>query len=199
MSKSKIKVAYQVNEDCEGCSVIVFHNHALAARRLGAEHLGEDFESVTCFRAPHFDSFANQGFVPVIARLEVGWWFECPNCRKRVSEDDCELQLVVTEKDNAFCNQQCFDNYKNQITNHNKDFEQTCLHVQKLRPDLQFIKFTGLWPQLTFIAEFKFDGCQYGGSARKDRSEDGFQWYVANGDKEAWEIYDAKIKSSHPD
>lgn len=60
-----------------------------------------------------------------------------------------------------------------------------------MRPDLQFTKFSGEWPQLTFVANFSFEGCQYGGSVRKDHNKDDLEWYVANGDKDAWDAYNA--------
>ena len=182
-----------MNEHCEGHSCVVFHHHGLAARREGAGELGEDFESVECIRAPHFDKFSELGYVPVIEMLKDGWWFECVHCGRRITDEDDEVPLdsVVTTKNSAFCNQSCVDGHHKEIADHNVNFESLKTKVQQLRPDLQFTKFIGEWPQLTFVASFSFEGCQYGGSVRKDHNKDDIEWYVANGDKEAWSAYNA--------
>lgn len=195
--------AWQVNEPSEGHSCIVFHHHALAARREGAGELGEDFECVECFRVPQFDRFADQGYVPVIELLKSGWWFECVNCGNRITDDDdrdeeevTPLDKVITTKRHAYCNQQCKDNYDDQIKQHNLKFEKFKADVMKARPDLDFYSFTGEWPQLTLIAQFKFPGAQYGGSVRDQRAEGKFKWYIANGDKQAWDEYEDNRKQS---
>lgn len=194
---TKKTLAWQVNEPSEGHSCIVFHHHGLAARREGAGELGEDFEYVECFRAPHFDRFAEQGYVPVIELLKAGWWFECVNCGNRINDDDdrdedevTPLDKVVTTKEHAYCNQGCKDAYDNKIKQHNIKFEQFKVDVANARPDLDFYSFTGEWPQLTLIAKFKFAGAQYGGSVRDFRCSGDLEWFVANGDKEAWEKYE---------
>lgn len=196
-------VAWQVNEPSEGHSCVVFHHHGLAARREGAGELGEDFEYVECFRAPHFDQFAEQGYVPVIELLKAGWWFECTHCGNRICDDDgrdeneaTPLDKVITTKRQAYCNQSCKDAKDNEIKQHNHNFEQFRTSVVNARPDLNFYEFTGEWPQLTFIAKFKFAGAQYGGSVRDYRATGDLEWLVANGDKEAWDKYEAERSKS---
>lgn len=63
--------------------------------------------------------------------------------------------------------------------------------VQTMRPDLHFVEFSGEWPQLSFLAKFKFEGCQYGGSVRKCHRKDDLEWFVANADKAAWDLLEA--------
>lgn len=191
-------VAWQVNEPSEGHSCIVFHHHGLAAKREGSEVLGEDFEYVDCFRAPHFDQFAEQGFVPVIEMLKAGWWFECVHCGNHITEDDSRdedevtpLDKVVTTKRHAYCNQTCKDAYDDQVQQHNLKFEAFKANVLKARPDLDFYKFSGEWPQLTLVASFKFPGAQYGGSVRDQRAEGVLEWYITNADQKAWDQYEA--------
>lgn len=196
MPKSKNKVAYQVNEECEGHSCVVFHHHGLAARREGASELGEDFESVTCFRVPHFDKFAEQGFVPVIELLKGGWWFECRHCGNRIMDDEgTPRDEVVAGVDYAYCDQKCKNGYDEEVASHNAKFEEFKRLLVKQRPDLEFTKFSGEWPQLTLAASFRFDGCQYGGSVQDQRAKGDIKWYVSNCDKEAWDKYEeSRIK-----
>lgn len=196
---AKKTVAWQVNEPSEGHSCVVFHHHGLAARREGAGQLGEDFEYVECFRASHFDRFAEQGYVPVIELLKSGWWFECTHCGNRICDDDSRdveevtpLDKVVTTKHHAYCNQSCKDAQDNRIKLHNDKFEQFKVAVVDARPDLKFYEFTGEWPRLTFSAKFKFPSSQYGGSVRDYRATGELEWFVANGDKEAWDKYEAE-------
>lgn len=196
-------VAWQVNEPSEGHSCVVFHHHGLAARREGAGQLGEDFEYVECYRAPHFDQFSEQGHVPVIDLLKAGWWFECVQCGNRIidgnergADEITPLDKVVTEKSHAYCNQACKDGYDQRIEQHNLKFEEFKASVIQARPDLDFYKFSGEWPQLTFIASFKFPGAQYGGSARDQRATGELEWYITNADKEAWDKYEAERSKS---
>jgi hypothetical protein len=37
---------------------------------------------------------------------------------------------------------------------------------------------------------FKFPGCQYGGSVRDQKDSGNLHWYVAQGDKLAWDFYE---------
>jgi hypothetical protein len=80
------KIAWQIDDIFEGTSTFVFHHHGLAARREGANELDLDFEDVECSRKPYFDEYAEQGFVPREVLLDNGWWFECNNCSKHITE-----------------------------------------------------------------------------------------------------------------
>lgn len=79
--------AYAVHDNYEGYGAVVFAAYAATARRLGANELGIEWESVeSCRRAPHFDQYA-PGPVPTMVLIEHGWWSECVHCGRRVSND----------------------------------------------------------------------------------------------------------------
>lgn len=68
--------AFQVSDDYEGHTVVIFAASGVAARREGANELGIEFSEVgRCARAPHYDRFA-PGPVPVLDLLADGWQFE---------------------------------------------------------------------------------------------------------------------------
>jgi hypothetical protein len=104
--------AYQVDDG--ECSTVVFARHAATARRQGASDLNTEFESVeTCRRAPQFDGYAEQGFVPAEALIDHGWWLECSGCNQRITSDaeDDEgkpLDLVFDNRD-VWCSASCRD------------------------------------------------------------------------------------------
>ena len=102
--------AWIVSEDCEGSSTVVFNNHGLAARRLGAVELDRDFDEVECRRAKEFDDYCEAGEVPPLALLEAGWWLECRSCHQRVCFDDEEFnKSEVTEAGpkSVYCSTAC--------------------------------------------------------------------------------------------
>jgi len=78
-------LAYTVTSSEEHVSAVVFHRHAVAARRLGASEIDDDFSGVTLRRAPEFDHCA-PGPVPDEALYRAGWFLECQGCSSRVSE-----------------------------------------------------------------------------------------------------------------
>lgn len=86
--KERPVLAFTVQEDTEGTGGIVFAKTNAQARRQGAGEFGDgDFNSVTCRRAPWADQFAEQGWVPVRAYIDAGWWWHCTGCEKRISHD----------------------------------------------------------------------------------------------------------------
>jgi hypothetical protein len=65
--KRQIK-AYQVHDGIDGWAV-VFATNGAAARRLGAQEIGVEFEEIeSCNRKPHFDRYA-PGPVPKMELL----------------------------------------------------------------------------------------------------------------------------------
>lgn len=108
--------AYVVTDD-DGC-VVTFAKHAVVARREGACEIGTDFECVSCRRAPEFDQYAEQGFVPDQVLVEHGWWFECMQCSQKIcsepTDDDGEpIELTpVYEPNRVFCSQKCKDAFE---------------------------------------------------------------------------------------
>ncbi|UDQ96845.1 hypothetical protein AAEX28_07240 [Lentisphaerota bacterium WC36G] len=51
--------AWLVSDSDNEKSYVIFCNHGLQARRLGAEFLGDEFEFVLCDRAKEYDQYAN--------------------------------------------------------------------------------------------------------------------------------------------
>jgi hypothetical protein len=97
--------AWIVDDHHEENSVVVFHSHGLAARRLGANEFDGDFDAVKCRRAKEFDEYAAQGFVPPLVLLKNGWWFTCSGCFERVSEEDsC---VIEAGPNTVFCSKEC--------------------------------------------------------------------------------------------
>jgi hypothetical protein len=107
MAKFQKKRAFVVSEDHEGKAIVVFAQHNVVARREGAQELNEEFEYVECRRAPEFDSFTEQGYVPRRALLAAGWWQQChgPVCEKRLDGD--QSTYILDEEDRVFCSHTC--------------------------------------------------------------------------------------------
>ncbi|MNE59086.1 hypothetical protein D3C80_1541590 [compost metagenome] len=70
------------------------------------------------------------------------------------------------------------------------------VQVLLARPDLTFTKFEAGWPRITCIAHFTFPGAQYGGSCRDQEGNGNLEWYIANGDKDAWAAYEEGRKAA---
>lgn len=194
--------AYEVQEPQEGCSTIVFATNSATARREGAAELGIDWEDVDfCRRLPWADEYAGvKGGVPPLVCIEHGWWFRCMNCNCKI---DCDLEgedeqgnyvkLEPVEDGSAiYCSQSCKDKRDNEKANRNLAFEAFKKSVQEKRPDLEFYHFRGGWPFITMTAQFRFPNSKYGGSATDQDGNGNIQWFVANGDKAAWDEYEAK-------
>lgn len=116
------RLAYKVEWD-DG-AVVVFAKSSAAARRMGANELNCEFESVDlCRRAPEFDTFADRGFVPAEELIAAGWRFECNGCSNWVStdtiavdesgyealdEDDNEIPInPIYEDHGVWCSPEC--------------------------------------------------------------------------------------------
>lgn len=96
--------AYYVSEECEGSAVVRFANHAVVARREGANELNDEFEYVSCRRAPEFDQYA-PGPIPAQVLLDHGWFFYCGGCGKQIYQDT-EPRIIVVKND-AYCSPWC--------------------------------------------------------------------------------------------
>ena len=92
--------AWKIDDDEH--SHIVFCDHGMQARRLGAQGLGRDFEEVLCERYPKLDGFHGDllGWM-----IEDGWWFECGECYKRTALS--YPGFVRTGDDGIFCSEAC--------------------------------------------------------------------------------------------
>ena len=103
--------AYIVHDDDEN-TVVVFAISSVVARREGANEMDTSFEAVdSCRRAPQFDSFAEQGFVPAEELIAAGWWFGCQGCFRKVSTDEiAEDGLLPIYLDHGvWCSNECRD------------------------------------------------------------------------------------------
>lgn len=103
--------AYMVSDDEH--SVIEFSEHAVVARRNGANELSADFELVSCRRAPYADPYAEQGWVPPQVLMANGWWIGCRHCGNQVWEDgedeDGNPAAPIFEGQDVYCDQGCKD------------------------------------------------------------------------------------------
>jgi hypothetical protein len=194
--KSKTSVAWQVSEDFDGHACIVFHHHGLAARREGANELNSDFDSVELKRAPEFDSYADEGFVPNKILIESGWWFECHHCGHKLHEDDEENERndYVYVNQSVYCNPTCQHKLDKTINDQKTKFESFKRLIQEKRPDLVFSDFHGKYPCITMSAHFTFKGCVHKGSV-KGEELDKLDWTVAQSDIPAWNDYELLRKS----
>lgn len=125
MDKSEAKPlkAYIAHDGDEGWSVQYATNGA-AARRDAAGEFGCDFRDVeSCKRAPSLDEYA-PGPAPAHALIDIGWWFECGCCGRRVSNDllddvaddglDPSEFEITTRGDWAFCSRTCMGKFDEQ-------------------------------------------------------------------------------------
>ncbi len=79
--------AYKVEAGWGDKCCVVFATNNATARREGAQDMDISWEEVeSCRRAQEFDQYA-PGPIPPMAYIENGWWWECFNCGRRVSED----------------------------------------------------------------------------------------------------------------
>ncbi|MFM2589428.1 hypothetical protein [Vibrio sp. TBV020] len=194
MKQSKELVAWTVTCESTPAACVVFHHHGLAARRLGSERLGEDFDYLDCRRSPEFDYFAKEGSVPTKALLEAGWWFECHHCQKKLPDEDFHpWEDLAIDGDFVFCDHNCKSQHEKEVNNRNAGFEEFKQKVQSLRPDLEFTKFQGGYPWISMVANFTFPGAKYGGSVRDQHGDGTISWHIANGDLEIWKEYEANF------
>ncbi|MGL4223862.1 MAG: hypothetical protein ACRCSE_01765 [Vibrio sp.] len=188
----KKKVAWTVTDEYADKACVVFHHHGLAARRLGSGELGEDFDWLVCNRSPEFDEYAESGKVPTKALIDAGWWFECGHCGKQIpDEDEAPVEELEIDGDWVYCNSSCKCAREKEISERNENFDKFKEKVQKLRPDINFTDFKGGHPWITNIAKFTFPGAKYGGSARDQNGDGNIEFFISNGDLEAWNQYEA--------
>lgn len=193
MPTEKMK-AYHVGEGSEGEHVITFATNSATARREGGNELNLTFEEVEfCRRAPWADQFAGQRFIPAKAYHEQGWWLYCNNCENQIHEDEEDeegnLLAIVYEGRHVYCDQGCKDARDKEIADANAKGEAFKEKVLAERPDLTFTEWSIGWPQISMSAKFQFPGSQYGGSVSDHDGDGALSWYVAQGDKAAWDFY----------
>ncbi|UYZ60157.1 hypothetical protein [Hymenobacter latericus] len=110
--------AYIVTENEEHHACVVFADHAVTARRKGADELNTDFtDDLSVKRAKHFDQYAPQGSVPLeVLVMEHGWSHECDECSERVTQDLYNYQeerdmQPVWGQNFVYCSPECEATY----------------------------------------------------------------------------------------
>ncbi|SEO64817.1 hypothetical protein [Pseudomonas sp. Snoq117.2] len=193
--------AYTVATNDPEESTIQFATTNVAARRQGADAIGADFTWVSCKRAPWADQYAGS-FIPAQAYIENGWQIGCTNCSRMVSDEHHalgsdgyetdELLTPVFDGDRVFCDASCKDDHEKEVAARNAKFEDFKKAVAAAQPGLTFKDFTGGYPWCGNRATFTFPGAQYGGSVSEKENSTTLEWYVANGDREAWDAFQAQ-------
>jgi len=128
--------AWKITDD-ERCH-IVWSDHGLQARRLGAEALDLQFDEVECERYPQLDGFTGN---LLDWMLEDGWYFECSECYKHTGLG--YEGFVRDEHDNLFCSATCSVKYR-------------ARHAEKKRLMGEFqrfaeVKYFGLDPLVSYL------------------------------------------------
>lgn len=189
MTTNKPIKAYSVQADESGA--IIFATSGIAARRMGANELETEFEYIqSCCRAPWADQYAEQGWVPVKALIEQGWWWSCSGCGNKVSEDSEDRHgnphEPVIEERGLYCSADC------------KAAEEAAVAARKLRKEQRTQEALDKWPgiEVLWVSDhdtdalviFKFPGST--GSANWRVGETTL--HVDKGDIPAWEKYTGK-------
>lgn len=192
-------LAYTVETNDPEESTIQFATSNAAARRQGADQIGSDFGAVSCRRAHWADQYADQRFIPAQAYIDAGWWFDCNHCGTRCDSDasrwdeetDIPLDLVFDGRV-VYCSAECKAGHEREVAARNARFEEFKKRVVGARPGVTFTEFTGGYPRCGDNARFTFPGAQYGGSVSEAEDGQGLKWYVAEGDKAAWDSFIAE-------
>lgn len=113
--------AFIVQEDNEGSGGVLFAEHAIIARRNGANEYNDgELRGMTVKRAAHLDKYS-PGPVPWVEMFDMGWWIECSDCGTRICEDHDEEDEgsengrrfnIVEHKGHVFCRPACCENWK---------------------------------------------------------------------------------------
>lgn len=183
---------------------VVFHNHGLAARRLGSNEFDGDFNSTKCERAPQYDEYAELGYVPQKVRLADGWWFECFHCSERVSDDylyDRGLTIkdvIEVGRDTVYCNAACkqaYEDYKNHI---NERHQKYITKLRALYPQIELYEKEGIYSSnkyssYTCTLFVDFPGMKHAPAnlrvddVRQDKAKP--VWHCCYGDQEAFKTW----------
>jgi hypothetical protein len=102
-----LKAFYTYDPDHEHCEIVFAGNRNLARQSCEARDWC-DYIDIGARRLPHFDKYAEQGYVPKEELLKDGWWFECMvhhfreqlnnnklYCTKHVYEEDA---VIIEDK-----------------------------------------------------------------------------------------------------
>lgn len=203
VNSNKVK-CWIVREEDEGSCEVVFHSHGLAARRLGINAHGgcDGDDGYVVSRCNEWDCYAEKGFVPIKAMLDAGWWVHTVT-GIRISLDDLEDEgfdfenLVFTQDEKGVFHDmdECHE-HALEINGRNHKF--TCFKnaISKSWPELNFIKWQGGYPWITFSVTFTFPDAKYGGSFHwdSDKPEESAELRIAFGDTELWKEFYNSIR-----
>ncbi len=128
--------AWKISDDEK--SHIVWCDHGLQARRIGAERLDLSFEDVECERYPKLDGFTGDLLQWM---LEDGWYFECTRCYIHTGLG--YPGFMQTEHGDIFCSEACATKYRAQET------EKARLKQEHQR--FAEVKFLGFDPVVTHV------------------------------------------------
>ncbi|MEN5236645.1 hypothetical protein ABE459_03965 [Pseudomonas sp. TWI923] len=198
---SRKVLAYTVETNDPEESTIQFATSNAAARRQGADEIGTDFGAVSCRRAQWADQYAGQRFIPAQAYIDAGWWFDCNHCGTKCDSDasrwdeeaetDIPLDLVFDGRV-VYCSAECKEGHEAEVAARNARFEGFKERVVAAQPGVTFTEFIGGYPRCGDSARFTFPGARYGGSVSEAEDGQGLKWYVAQGDKAAWDYFIAE-------
>lgn len=191
--------AYAVTEECESTGGIVFAEHPVVARRLGANEFNNgEFSGVSCRRAPWADAYVGNA-IPVSVMIDHGWHFECWGCGERIDEDwlrenDLPLGGVIgTQHSAIYCCEicQCRDQLRAAIK---RDHERRAIKALKQTVARRFpgVVFSaqgnwsphayatqreGTWYVAQAVISFDFPGMKYGSATcRIEREQQNHQF-----------------------
>lgn len=205
--------AYSAHDGYEGWAT-VFATNGAAARRYAANEMDCDFNQVeTCKRIPWADQYA-PGPIPFQALYEHGWWSECAHCGVKIEQDaydydkDEPLEFEITERGAlVFCTPRCVDEYEEEKSARESAGKwalgRAITELAGMFPEIEIQENTHVYVPWSrnrelkieqVVVHFKFPGCQFGGSYRRDNGGE-FGLFVANGDREAWNAYRGEAAS----
>lgn len=205
-AKSKKVVCWVIQEEDEGSCEIVFHHHRLAARRIGINaHGGCDNETYgyDIRRAPEFDQYVEKGFVPIKAMIDAGWWVTtvdgiriCDDDSDDESNFDYEKLVFSLDEKSVFLNMDACHEYALAVHDRNNQFSRFKQAILKAWPELEFVKWQGGHPWITFSVTFTFPGAKYGGSIHwdSDKPSEPTELRMAHGDMELWDEFYKQIR-----
>lgn len=100
--------------DDESPTMIYFMVSDIVARRAFAEEYNDgELGGINVKREPSLDRYENENKIPFWRLICMGWWTECDDCGKRISEDDLNdrgldpTDVVGTFCSRTFCTPDC--------------------------------------------------------------------------------------------
>lgn len=217
--------AFAVTEHDENTGAVIFAQHDIVARRIGADEYADgDLGGVSCRRAPWADAFAHKS-LPASVMIAHGWHFECSECGSRIDEDylsDNRMAVdgvIGTQHSQVFCSSKCarrwYSMKRRRKAEESRAIEAFKEIVRKRFPDVDFCDEehpfrghhayvtpeSGGWNWQQVVVAFRFPGMKHGPAHfRMDsRHKPGphlAAYTCCNGDKEAFEAYALATKQA---